>query len=109
MTKNIMGKALNFFGLTTIKSEKERTKNAIKKAVESAMGEKQSASSLRFVKFCRRYNFKVVTVGVDEAVAISCAKILAKNEFNADTNEQDEFVRAFIPHLKQSTDTDLLK
>ena len=104
-----MEKLLNLFGLTTLKQAKNKTDIAVKEAVESTLGEKSYKRVLDFVRVCRKYSFKVVTVGVDDAEAIELSRQLAEREFNADMSEQNEFTSNFIPNLKPTNDFDLLK
>ena len=104
-----MEKLLNIFGLTTLKQADQNAKAMTKKAVESALNEKPYDRVLKFVRVCRKYNFKVVTVGVDEQTAMKNSRNMAEIEFNADVSEQSEFERLFIPQVKASNDLDLLK
>jgi len=104
-----MEKLFNLFGLTTLKQAEMNTETAVKKAVENALNEKPYDRVLNFVRVCRKYNFKVVAVGVEESRAMANARFLAEKEFNADLSEQNDFERLFIPNIKASIDLDLLK
>lgn len=104
-----MEKLLNFLGLTTLKSAELRIESATKKAVENALKEKRYASTLRFARNCRKYNFKVVAVDVEDVEAMANSRRMAEIEFNADMAEQNEFERLFIPNVKPSKNRDLLK
>lgn len=104
-----MEKILNLFGLTTVKRAKEDSKQASKVAVENALGEKPYQKLLDFTRVCRKYKFKVVAVGMDEAESMASSRYLAEREFDLNMNEQNQFTNKFIPNLKQSNDLDLLK
>jgi hypothetical protein len=104
-----MEKLLNIFGLTTIKKAKKDSKEASKVAVENSLGEKPYQKILDFSRVCRKYKFKVVAVGMDEAESMASSRFLAENEYDLDMKGQNQFTSQFIPNLKQSQDLDLLK
>ena len=104
-----MEKLLNLLGLTTLKHAQSKTDLAVKEAVENALGEKPYKKVLDFARVCRKYSFKVVAVGVDDAKAMGLSRQLAEREFNADMAEQNEFTSNFIPNVKPTNNIDLLK
>tara|TARA_R110002050_G_scaffold161518_3_gene291184 strand:- start:635 stop:952 length:318 start_codon:yes stop_codon:yes gene_type:complete len=105
-----MEKLLNMFGLTTLKSAELRAQQLTTQAVENALGEKPYHKLVMFTRYCRKYKFKVVAVGMGEAEAMAQSRHMLEHEFNvSDMSEQNKFTGLFIPNVKQSNDLDLLE